>query len=378
MLINPRTRGRSRSITASAGAILRAASQVLRSRSASLSGLGGAAAAAGAAYAAYPRKKQRTQSRNKGSGIYMDDGNHPGKKVQPKRRRKRAYKKKTLTSRVKALEGKTPKLSTIWRTEHQFYKLQVNAINEKRYFCIPIQEWAVTFAAAAQFAVNGQNTRAMIKNYKGVFFMKNSRTSNCKIRYMILKCKGDTAENALYDMREFMIDRGLTFANTVQAAVSPTATASAIPIRLALPAGEQFRTMFPACYDLNEWKPTGKLSEIVLAPGDTCEIIFNSGKSEINYDDVQNANPTTVYYKNQDAFLVLEIHGQPAHDETNVDNIGISPVALDCSLFHQVSIAVQDGKSARYIEHVDNDTNEGLTTLVHVDNHASAVEIADQ
>lgn len=356
-------------------AVIRAASAML-GRSRSNAAIGAAGAALSAGVAGFRALKRRKVPYSKTTAIFRDDGNHPGKKLKV-RKIKRNVKKRSLKTRIKALEKNTPKLSTVYRKNSVFEKMDIQAINEKRYFAVHMQTMNQINTASNGLSLAADNRQAMVKNCKCVLKMKNARTSNVQVRYQMLKCSGNTDTDPLTLMRQWCIERGVTITNAVSTAVAATATSSYVPIRLALPAGEQFISIFPSKNELNEWKPEGSMQSIVLAPGDTFDVTYNSGQFLYRKEDVSNADAGTVYYKGLDTFCIVEIHGQQGHDETNTTNIGISPVSLDCHKIQTVLVAAQDGLGARTWQHADADTNEGLTTLVHVDNMASAVEIAD-
>lgn len=323
-----------------------------------------------------PAPKKKMRSKGKVSTQWKADGAFSGKKVYPKKKR-RSRKSKSLKDRVKALEKNKLPVSSMWKQSHQFFKMGVESINTSKIFeILAIQEGEIS-TACNFYSLDVADRTAKIKNCRFEFTMRNAMTANQVMRYQIFKCTQNCQESVLTDLREYCIDRGHTFANTITAATAQTATASALPARLQLDPNEVNLPFFNGAYACQGWKPVSKLMTLTLGPGDETVISYNTGQFLYRPDDVANSDAGDVYFKNYDYHLIVQLTGAIGHDQTNVNNIALFPAAADTRLDSYIRLEVSNGLGQNQWEITQADDTTGVTTVVQADNQASAVEPAD-
>jgi hypothetical protein len=342
-------------------------------------GFSGAAAVAGLSAAAKYASKSKSGVR---SSLSVN-GTSAGKAIVRKKRKGRRKQPKTLKKRIAALEKNRPPKSYYMAKDFLPYKLTCAATNTSRWYEIPLVDHNMIEAKIdALPKVSGSenyltaNTSVQIKNIYQVFRMKNTTTGNIHVEYQPYICIDDDGESVLDNIREGMINRGYTFANSVQAATAASATTAQIPRRLDCASTSTANEVHYSPWGVYEvsrkWKKLANVTKLIVGPGDTLEIkIPHKGfqyKPEVLDDEAFT-------YLKRDMSLVIKTLGELSHQKTtNISLVGYGEHYFDCVLYRGFTVVYDSGEGLKTVEYTDSFDNTNLTDAVHVDNMASAIE----
>lgn len=304
------------------------------------------------------------------------------KRKKPKRRKKKKFNAK---KEINKLKKNMPKFSKKTFRDFKTMCLSFNQPNEHRIFNIKCFDKStlenyvsnltkVDDSTVADYSTENTSVR-MDTFYK--LMLKNNMTSNANFQYAFFLCKDDDNESPVDSIREELVDRGYTAIPGVSGISVATPTSSEIPERLSL--GEVHDYHVPAFTGgaLNRnWKIQGKVRKAVLGPGDGTDLIWSRSNYVYKQEEKDQEN-AFAHIKGMSLYLVISVHGDLAHDQTNFTLVGRGRCQLDCEEQLQTTVTYFNPKGLNEVKYTDNLTNTGFTIPVHADNMQSAMEIDD-
>lgn len=308
----------------------------------------------------------------KGNGVVRVDGIGGGRRIRTKAKRTHR-KKRSLKKRVNALEKREPPKSRYWRVEKELFVMDVAAVNRTMWYAIPLTTKDSLLTTAALINA-GANTKTDVDNSRVGLEMKNNRTGNSKVEYQIFRCKANTDEGILEDLRESLTLRGLTVTNTVvKAGGTATSTKSREPTYLVMDGIEQHHPLWHGNRESTSWQPVGNIKKVDIGPGDSIMLSHNSGKLIYDTDLVTGADTGEIFFKHYDYQIVIRLSGGIGHDTTNTTNLGFGFARLECLRTRSTRVSHQDGKGSDKIIMVVADDSTGVGTVEHADDKVSSV-----
>lgn len=320
-----------------------------------------------------PRKKKRTST---GSSV-RQDGVLPTGSLQKKRKKKRKSRvAKSIKSRVAALEKNAPAFS-----ESDFLKVtpvtQSTGTSNRRILNNSILLDKVIIKsfidnlAGVNFDADGNMVK--LKNIYLEMFLVNQTTANILLRYKWYICKDDDSEDVLDNVKEGLIDRGLTFANAITAKTAASATSAEIPRSQILDDAE----MEYPCYGVREvdrkWKSMSKMGKVILGPGDSINLVQTIKNLTYRPEDINN-EPFD-HMAGYSVHLLWDVMGALGHNQTtNTNLVTHTGWRVDGKMKTKMTARYTDERGKRTKEIVSAFDNTNAATPVHADNKQSAVE----
>lgn len=328
----------------------------------------------------YKATRGSSKSVKKGpKGTVYSDGAGPGRKIRGKKPKKKSRRKKTLKSRISALEkNKTPDTTLEYRRIVP-YKVNVSTVNTVRVSQFngirhDLIEAGIDNIDGVNYTT--KNTNVLIRNGYQKFTIKNARTANCEIAIAVFKCIDDDDEGPIQVALDHLADRGIPGPSipTYVAEVASTATDANIPGHADFAVGQNWQALY--CFNKQamstKWVQVGKVTNVKLDPGDT--FVFTVPYPRMKYRPERKKNEDFNYLANYDYKIVMRTRGDLSHDATNHNRVGYSLQGLDIMKELKFQAVVQNGLGLKLYEISDANTNTGFTVPNHVDNKASAVE----
>lgn len=300
-----------------------------------------------------------------------------------KSKKKRA--KLSLKQEVSKLKKNLPKFSTKTFRDFKTICLTNNNPNEHRVYSIVcfnktiLEDYVqnltlVDSAGTADYSTS--NSQVKMSNYYKLM-VKNNRTCNAQIAYAFYVCKDDDNESPADSLREELVDRGYTGLPSVSALVGATATASELPERLVFGSTTPYHVPAFSGGALNRnWKIQGKVKTARIGPGDTLDLVWSRG-DYLYKQEAKDQENAFDHIKGMSVYLLMSVHGDLTHDQTNTSLVGRGRTQLDCEEHRQTVCRYANPKGLREVDYTDTLTNTNFTIPVHADNMASAMEIDD-
>jgi hypothetical protein len=329
------------------------------------------------------KSKKKIRKRSNAGSVIRKDGTGIGT-GRFKKKRKVKRRKKSAKKLISELKRNLPTKSTKTYRDFETYCLAADVPNEHRMFAfnpVDVSQIETQVAALKQddgtTAMDYRASKSSIKvkwYYK--LMCKNNATGNAKISYCFYKCMDDDTEGVLTNVREGLIDRGYTGVPTVVAYSAALTTRSAFPERMIFNDTTPYHAPVMSCKEVNrKWKKLGKIQTATVGPGDTFEII-KSGR--LTYSPEVLDNEVFTYQKGTSIQLVIKIHGDLGHDISNDKLVARDRFQIDCEEQRQKTYIYANPLGLKEIAYSDTLANTAeLTSLVHADNMASAIETAD-
>lgn len=356
-----------------------------RRRSASAAGL--RSGAGGGVYRRVPGRV-RGAGRLRVPTVFVDGTTGGRYKMQSKKKKKksgRGKKKFSAKREISKLKANMPKYST--KTFRDFKTMVLSSPNPNEHIIFDIncfdknkyQTYAqnLTLVDSAGVAnYSNENSKIKMSSYYKLM-LKNNRTSNAIISYAFYVCKDDDGEGPVDKVREELVDRGYTGLPVVQGVIAASALQSEVPRRLELGALSPYHVpVFSGGALSRNWATSG-VKHARLGPGDSTELVW-SRKNWTYNQEAKDQEDAFTHIKGFSIRLLISIHGDLAHDNTNKGLIGRQLWQLDCEEQRQNVVRYFNPKGLNEVEYSDTLTNTNFGTPVHADNFASAVEQANR
>lgn len=300
--------------------------------------------------------KTKRKSASKSTGIRMYQELTGNKKTVKKARKRKANSKKSLVTRVKALEKKDPPLSTYTVQKRKYFLMQTSDnSSEKHIYSVPSlfnhvgleAEMKTVEYANGDVDLTTKNTAVKVDHFCH-FKLKNNSVHAVNLKVGVWICVDDDQDNILTEMKDYAEDRGMTITNSPQTGVNVTQAFVAgvsgtceIPNRLVLPVGECHYELGSYGVHANDRKYKWKkgLTTIKLNAGDHIDV-YHSRKH--NYKP-ENFDREAFNFLKGEFGLFVQAQGELGHGSTNANWIGFSQFKLDCFVTETITLKVDNG-----------------------------------
>lgn len=312
------------------------------------------------------------------------DGTSSGAYAMPRKsKRKRKKQKFSARKEIAKLKKNIPKWSS--KTFRAFETQQMKSTDPNQHILFDVNVFDKTVlknyvsnltlvdsAGTADYSTS--NSHVKMNNYFK-YMVKNNMTTNCRISYAFFVCIDDDNETPSKSVQEDLTDRGYPSIPNPVGPTGATATSSVIPKRLVLGAGTvpyHVPVLSGAALSKN-WKIQGPVKTANIGPGDTTAFIW-SRNNFVYKQEVLDQEASFAHLKDYSVRLLVSIHGDLAHDNTNPLLVGRGNFNLDCEYQRQSTVKYFNPKGLKEVDYQDTLTNAGFTNPVHADNKQSAIE----